>query len=41
MAQKSFRLGTTLLNAGAVQAARWYSEAALLRVHKVGGRDKV
>lgn len=38
MAQKSVRLGNALLNAGAVQAARCHSEAALLRVHKVGGR---
>lgn len=38
MAQKSVRLGNTLLNAGSVQAARCSSEAALLRVDKVGGR---
>lgn len=37
MAKKSVRLGNALLNAGWVQAARCHSEAALFRVHKVGG----
>lgn len=39
MAHKSVRLGNTLRNSGGVQAAQCYSEAALLRVHQVGGRQ--
>lgn len=41
MAQKSLRLGNVLLNAGSVQAAQCRSEAALLRVQKVGGRHYI